>query len=572
MTPNSLPKARRKAGRGKTRMVVFSLLAIVAMLLAACGGSGSSGSKTSSLNILASPNGNFKAANFNPYIDPNNGSMFGAQGMIYESLIYVNRYNGQVTNMLASDYKLADDATNITFTVRKNVQWNDGQAFSADDVLFTLNLLKQFPALDSQGLWSSVIKDVATPDADTIKITFKQPTSTAPVYLGQLYIVPKHIWSTVSDPAKYANDKPVGTGPYMLDKFSTQVYTLKKNTKYWQAGLPKIDQLRYIATSDNTAAQLKISKGEIDWAGVGWDPKYDANFTKKDPAHNHQWYPGNNTVNLYLNLTHAPFDDLKVRQAISLAINRDEIHQKAALYAEPAHPTAVLPSNQKDWLSPDYQSAKFTQDLTKAASLLEQAGFSKGSDGIYQKGGKKISFKMIVPSGWADWESTLSVISDNLKQVGIDAKPDSLATPDVYTQALNSGNYDAAISWTDKGPTPYFPFNDLLRSTKTWDTGKTILAGSTNWEHWKDAATDKLLDQYVSTSDVAKQKEAIYGLQKIMVEQLPVIPLDYNVGWFQYTTKNAVGWPEKSNDYAYGSPFDAPDCENIVLHLTPANS
>lgn len=317
------------------------------MLLSACGGgnASNSGTKTTTLNILASPNGNFKASNFNPFIDPNNGAMYGAQGMIYETLIYMNRYDGTVTDMLASDHKIADDASSVTFTIRKGVKWNDGQAFSADDVTFTLNLLKQYPALDQQGFWTNIIKDVTNPDSNTVKVDFKSPNSIALWNFSQLYIIPKHTWSSVSDPTTYTNDKPVGTGPYTLKSFGPQAYTLQKNTTYWQSGLPKIDQLRYLATSDNTAAQLKISKGEIDWAGVGWDPKYDASFTQVDPQHYHHWFPGNNTVMLYLNLTHAPFNDLKVRQAISLAINRDDIHAKAALYADPANPTAVLPSH-----------------------------------------------------------------------------------------------------------------------------------------------------------------------------------------------------------------------------------
>ncbi|GHO81475.1 peptide ABC transporter substrate-binding protein [Ktedonobacter sp. SOSP1-85] len=573
MTPNVSSRSPRKGGHGKGRMVLFSLVAIFAMLLSACGGGNASnpGSKTTTLNVLASPNGNFKASNFNPFIDPSNGAMYGAQGMIYETLIYMNRYDGGVTNMLASDHKLADDASSVTFTIRNGVKWNDGQAFSADDVTFTLNLLKQYPALDQQGLWTAVIKDVTNPDSNTVKVDFKSPNSTALWNFSQLYIVPKHTWSSVSDPATYTNDKPVGTGPYTLKSFGPQAYTLQKNSSYWQSGLPKIDQLRYLATSDNTAAQLKISKGEIDWAGVGWDPKYDASFTQVDPQHYHHWFPGNNTVMLYLNLTRAPFNDLKVRQAISLAINRDDIHAKAALYADPANPTAVLPSH-KAFLSSDYQNAKFSPDAARAESLLKEAGYTKGSDGIYQKNGKKISFQMIVPSGWADWEATLAVISDNLKAIGIDAKPNSLATPDVYTAALNKGDYDAAISWTDKGPSPYFTFVDLLRSDKTWSNGKAIAGGSTNWEHWQDSATDKLLNQYLASADPNAQKQAIQGIEKIMVDQLPVIPLDYNVGWFEYTTKNAVGWPDQNNPYAYGSPFDAPDNENIVLHLSPANS
>ncbi len=570
MTPNSSPLSLHKVRTGKTRVVVFSLLAMVTMLVAACGGANPSTGKTAgpvTLNILASPNGNYTSANFNPFIQVNAGGLYGAQGMLYETLAIDNRYNGVITPMLASDYKLADDVKSITFTLRQGVQWSDGQPFTADDVVFTLNMLKQYPSLDLQGLWSGVIKDVVSPDANTVKVDFLQPDSTAIWYLSQTFIVPKHIWSSVSDPTKYTDNNPIGTGPYTLKSFTPQAYLFQKNPKYWQPGKPQIDQLRYVATNDNTTAQLMVSKGEIDWAGIGWDPKFDATFTDRDPQHYHHWFPGNNTVILYLNLTKFPFNILAVRQAMSLAINRPEIQQKAAPFAAPANPSSILLPAHKDFLAPEFQDAQYTQDLDKANALMQQAGFTKGSDGIYAKDGKKASFSMIVPNGWSDWQSSLAVIADNLKQLGLDAQVNALATPDLYTTNLNKGDFDAAISWTDKGPTPFFFLNDWLASTKTWTNGK--IATGTNWEHWQDPATDKLLGQYLNSADPAVQKQAIQGLEKIVADQLPSIPLDYNVGWFEYTTVHAIGWPDKDNTYDFGSPFDAPDNEFIVLHLQP---
>nr|BBH85472.1 peptide ABC transporter substrate-binding protein [Thermosporothrix sp. COM3] len=560
--------------KGKVQLTLLSLLALL-VVLSACQSGGSQGqnpqqqNKQTTLNILASPTGNFSSANFNPYISPNAGGMYGAQGMIYETLIYVNRYNGEIKPILASDYKLSDDVKSITFTIRQGVKWSDGQPFSADDVKFTLDMLKKYPATDTSGLWTTLIQDYAQPDANTIKVNFKNADATATWLFSQTYIVPKHIWEAKSNPATDKNEKPVGTGPYTLKEFSPSAYTLVKNPNYWESGKPEIAQLRYIATNDNTAAMLRLSRGEIDWAGVGWDPKFDANFVNKDPKNYHHWFESNNTVMLYLNLTKFPFDIPEVRQAISTAINREEIKQKAAPYGVPANPTGLLPAH-KDWIAPEYQNASFTHDTAKATQLLEKAGFTKGSDGIYQKDGKRLSFNMNVPNGWADWQSALAVISDNLKAAGIEAKPNAMASPEIYSNALNTGNYDTAISWTNKGPSPFFFLNDWLLSSNTWDQGKAANGGATNWQHWKDSETDNLLHQYRTTSDKEAQKKALYGIQKIVVEKLPSIPLYYNVSWFEYSTKNATGWPDKDNPYAYGSPFDAPDCTQIVLRLKPA--
>jgi peptide/nickel transport system substrate-binding protein len=159
------------------------------------------------------------------------------------------------------------------------------------------------------------------------------------------------------------------------------------------------------------------------------------------------------------------------------------------------------------------------------------------------------------------------VIANNLKAAGIDAQVNAMASPDLYTAALNKGAYDTAISWTDAGPTPFFPLSDLLSSANSWDPGK--VASGTNWEHWKDPNTDKLLNQYLSSADPNVQKQAIQGIEKIIVEQLPVIPLDYNASWFENTTTHATGWPDASNPYDYGSPFNGPDNEYILFHLKP---
>lgn len=573
MAPYQHRQALSDVFRKQTRVGVlaFTMLTLFSVILAACGGGTPQQNNTGTakgpvtLNILASPNGTFTAANFNPFLN-SGATLSGAQGMIYETLLFTNRADGTIKPWLASSYTLAPDAKSITFTIRQGVQWSDGTPFTADDVHFTFDMLKQFPALDLQGLWTTLIKDVSYPDANTVHIDFQQANSTATWTFSQQYIASRKHWSTVSDPTTFADPTPVGTGPYVVKSYSPAVYVLAKNPHFWQAGLPKIDQLRYISTNDNTAAQLMISKGQVDWAGVGWDPKYDDQFVNKDPQHFHEWFPGTNTVMLYLNLTKAPFSDLSVRKALSLAIDRNQIHQTAAVYANPANPSGILPSN-KDYIAPQYQSAQFTQDLNQAAQLLQQAGYTKDSNGIYAKGGKEISFNMIVPNGWNDWVASLQVISSNLKQLGVDAKVSALATPALYTQALNSGQYDAAISWTNAGPTPYFFLSGMLLSTNSWDKGKT--ATGTNWEHWKDPATDKLINQYLASADPTVQKQAIAGLEDILVNQLPSIPLDYNVGWFEYTTLHVTGWPDKDNPYDYGSPFNYPDNEYIVLQLTP---
>src|SRR5258708_840035 len=130
--------------------------------------------------------------------------------MIYETLLFFNRMNGDVKPWLAQSYAFSSDAKTLTFHLRTGVKWSDGQAFTADDVVFTLNLLKQYPAADLYSIWQ-YIQQVQNPDSSTVVVTLKQPYTPVLWYLaGQTYIVSKHEYANVGDPTKFADDHPIG--------------------------------------------------------------------------------------------------------------------------------------------------------------------------------------------------------------------------------------------------------------------------------------------------------------------------------------------------------------------------
>lgn len=574
LAQRSLPASSRP--RLLTLSGLSMLLAAFMLVMTACGGSGSQqGSNKSNqphvLTIIDSPKGDF-TSNFNPFINSQN-SRYGTLGFIYETLLYTNRYSGKTDSWLAATYNVSQDLKTITFNLRQGVKWSDGTPFTSDDVLYTFNAMKNESDIDQNGLYSNkLIQDVQAPDKNTVVVTLQHPSYTALWYIGaQTFIVQKSAFSSQDQTklSKFTNDSPVGTGPFKLKSFNPQLFVYEKNPSYWQADKVKVDQVKLPATTDNTGALLRIDKGEIDWASIGYDPSMDTNFVNKDPQHFHTYFPPSNVVMLYLNLTKYPFNLLPVRQAISLAIDRDELKQKAAPYAPPANPTALLlPANQ-DYLSSDYGDTKFTVDTAKAESLLKSAGFTKGSDGIYaDKNGKKLSFQLNVVNGWTDWQSDCQLIAADLKKIGMDIKVNALGDFTPYFSALQTGNYDMSISWTNPGPTPYYLYDALLNSQHTAPIGQ---AAPSNWQRWKDSTSDQLLNQYDTSNDPAVQKQAIQGLEKIMVEQLPAIPLTNNPYWYEYTTKHFTGWPSQDNPYAVPSAYNYPDNEYIILHLTPVS-
>src|SRR5579864_5403419 len=215
--------------------MLLSLLLLLSVVLAACGGTATSRPKRpahpNSLTLLANEQDAY-TQNFNPYSP---GVISGTQGLINETLLDVNRLDGSVKPWLASSYELASDAQSITFHLRQGVTWSDGQPLTSDDVVFTLKLIQKYPSIDLTGI-DAAVKDVSAPDTSTVRVTLSKPFNPIVWILGgQVYILPKHSWSGVKgDPSQYADPNPVGTGPYIIKSFTPQLVDLVKNPNYWQ--------------------------------------------------------------------------------------------------------------------------------------------------------------------------------------------------------------------------------------------------------------------------------------------------------------------------------------------------
>jgi peptide/nickel transport system substrate-binding protein len=484
--------------------------------------------------------------------------------MIYEPLLYFNRIDGSIHPWLASSYQWASDGTSVTFTLRPGVKWSDGQPLTSRDVVYTLNLAKNYPALDLNSLWKS-IRSVSSPDPQTVVVTFTHPASQMLWYVGgQTYIVPEHIWARMGNPTLAMNAHPVGTGPFVLKSFSAQNYVLGRNPQYWQPGKPYVAELRFPAYTSNATADLMLSAGAVDWTGL-FIPKIQQTFVERNREHHRYWFPPTSVVMLYVNTAKAPFDQVAVRQAISAAIDRQQISQVAEQGYEPvAHPSGlVLPLEQR-FLDGQYAHAAFTRDAAKSAALLAQAGYHRGADGIFvSASGKRLTFNISVPTGWTDWVTACQIIAQNLRAVGIDTSVNAVSF-NQYISGLSQGTFDTAISWTNSGPTPYYLYDALLSSANTAPVGAQA---TSNFERWHDPLTDQLLTQYAGTIDPAEQQRALASLQQIMVEQVPSIPLVYGATWYEYNTSRFVGWPDPSHPYAMPAPYGAVDAAIVAMTI-----
>ncbi len=553
----------------RRRDLFISSLAALALLAGACGG-GSSGNNNNAQKTVGgvltidNESGALWQCDFNPYNGSVNGQSFG---VLYEPLVYDNLLNDKKTPWLASDYQWSTDNKTLTFTIRSGVKWTDGQPFTAADVVFSFALLKQHPEADLQSDWQ-VIQSVIQQGDDKVAFTFNQ--SAVPNFYqiaGQTAIVPQHIWSAFKDPAAQVVKDPVGTGPFTMSACTGQNITYKRNPNYWQKGLPYLDTVNYPAFLDNDPANAFLAAGQAQWGGQ-FIPNIDTYYVAKDPKNNHYWFPPIDNINVWFNTTLAPLNNKAVRQAIAYSIDRPSVSQKGEFgYEPPGNQTGVLSPTFDSWIDKaqaDTYGYKF--DVAKAQGLLQQAGFTKGSSGILQdSSGKKLSLSIINIAGYTDWVASVQVIQDNLKQVGIELKPVNLEAT-AYFDKLFTGNFELAYGSvnTSPGPSPYYELRNTLHSATTAAIGQTA-AG--DYGRYKNPALDALFDQYGGTTDPAKQHDLIKQVEKIMLEDVPVIPVTEGVAWYQYSTKDFAGWPTKDDPFAAPAPWNLPDWEVTLLHV-----
>jgi peptide/nickel transport system substrate-binding protein len=506
--------------------------------------------------------------NFNPFL---NGSQLNpTQGEIYETLEFFDQAKaGSVTPELATGSSWNSDGTQLTVTLRDGVKWSDGQAFTADDVAFTFNLIRDNQGLNTFGL---PLKAATVVDPTHVTIDFTAKAYTDLWYvMGQTYMVPKHLWASVKDPAKYTNTSPVGTGAFVLKSFSPQVFKLVANPSYWDTGKPHIAEMDYTSYSGNDSATAALASGQLDWAGL-FIPDVQNVYVNKDKAHNLYDVAHLFQTDLNPNLLKWPSSDLAVRKAISDGLDRATIiKQVYSGIAAPASPVHMVQPTFAKYVDAKYKSTAFGPvDVAKAQADLTAAGYTKHSDGFfYSPSHGKLTVTCLVVTGWSDYISLLQIAKQNLAKVGIDFEPQQVSYNDFKANEA-SGNFEFVIDNNGGGPSPYFTYNNLLNSKNAAAASPDHKATS-NWSGYADPATDKLLATIAGEADDtdATALAAYAQLEGIFVDKLPYIEVDQAGNLSEFTNKNASGWPSAANQYALSPIWEHPDGSIVAKTITP---
>ncbi|AEV83850.1 ABC transporter substrate-binding protein [Actinoplanes sp. SE50] len=552
-----------------------AVAAAAVLALAAAGCSGDSGTRstggnagTSAITIFNGSTGTI-VENWNPFtptfLQPTNG-------LIYEPLYWYNfAAESKPTPMLATGYSWDTAGSALTITTRDGVKWSDGQAFSARDVAYTFELIRQNKALNSTGvkLASAVAKDDRT-----AVLTFEKPSFTdEAAVIANTPIIAEHVWSRISDPAKTINPNPVGTGPYKLKTFSAQSYVMEKNPYYWQPGKPQIQNVRYIALATADAASAALTAGQVDWMSA-FLPGLDQ-LLKNQKNLSYVNTPAM-TTSIFTCAGAAlgckgPQTDPAVRQAIYWALNRDQLNKLAGGgFAETASPTMLLPQRDRSWIA-DQADATVpgAPDTAKAEQLLDAAGWAKGSDGIRAKGGQKLSLTIQTVTGWSDYISLNDAMTQELKEIGIELKPTQLSWNEWNNNQVQ-GKFELSLDSIGLGasPNPYATY--LKYSSKTTEKVGESAPPSGNYARYSNPKVDAAVDAAAATNDEATQKAQYAIVQAEIVKDLPYIPIYVNSMLTEFNTSHATGWPSNDNKYALPASWKQWDNGIVLTNLQPA--
>ena len=287
----------------------IGVIVAAGLLAAACGTSSSStgttsksGSAPSGTLTIDNESGGTWTCDYNPF---NLSDIAFSLGPIYEPLVFVDTLNNdKTTPWLASSFAWSDGNKVITFTIRNGVKYTNGDALTAADVAYTFNLMKKFPTLDVNALWS-VLSSVATSGSNKVVMTFK--TAAVPYFYyiaDQVGIVDQKVWSKIANPVTYPDKNPIGTGAFTSGSSTCTPQNIKylANTHYWQPGEPKVGVVNYPAFLTNDTANTYLANGSAQW-GSQFIPSIQSFYMAKNPA-NHYWFPPVANVSMFIHGRH----------------------------------------------------------------------------------------------------------------------------------------------------------------------------------------------------------------------------------------------------------------------------
>ncbi len=443
-----------------------------------------------------------------PYAHYSRGPGYVRMSLIFDTLVWKDE-NGFMP-ALAENWEYLPDENAYVFNLRKDVNWNDGEPFSADDVVFTFDYIKDHPY---QWVDTGIVDGAQALDESTVKVTLEKPY--APFLdqvAGTLPIIPRHIYKDVSNPEEFQDLSALtGTGPFKLVNYDKAqgTYLFQANENYYQ-GSPKVKQLKFVKVSDEMAPAA-LKKGDVDAASVQGelvDELEKEGFTVLEGTHD--W-----CAKLMINHKKEPLSETKVRQALAYAIDRQALVD-TALRGYGLAGSPGLYASDNDWYNSDEE--QYDCDPARAGELLEELGYTR--DGQYfSEDGKPLELEMLVT---ATNERAGEMIRQQLEQAGFKVNMRSVDSK-TLDSLVGEWNYDLALSGHGGlGGDP-----NVLN--------KVIIGQGFNSARYdSNPELNDVLKQQNAEMDPEKRKDLVFKAQEIYAEDMPALTLYYTNSYWAY--------------------------------------
>lgn len=429
---------------------------------------------------------------------------------VFDTLVAPDE-NLEMQPALAESWEVSDDQLTWTFDLRDGVTFHDGSEFTSEDVVYSYRRI-----IDEQlaNAWKfAAITDIAAPDDDTVVITVAQPTpnllSNLGGFKGMAIVQQENVESGDITTA------PIGTGPFSVTGYSSgDRITLAANSDYW-GGAPELGGVEYRFISEPATALAALRAGDIHWTDVV--PPQQVSELESDDTVQLGLTPSSDYWYLALNEAREPWSDVRVRQALAYAIDRDAIVQ-AVSYGTAALNQLAIPEQSVWYTAYD----EYSTDLDTAQALLDEAGFTGGT------------LDLLATSDYPETVTAAQIIASNLEPLGIDVE---IRQPDFSTwlDEQNTGNFDMLMMGWLGNIDP----DDFYYAQHHTD-------GASNAQKYSNAEVDALLDAGRIETDPEARKELYAEAATIIADEVSYIYL-YNPSVIQVWSPDVTGYTTRAD-------------------------